>query len=141
VPPGRYRVEACVVVVGGNAAHERVAGVRVVFSEAAVAAWHPANIKDSGHVIGVDAGNVAIFDGGNYVGLNKRKKEDLYNEAIERLPMTSMTMKDAGDAVMVSSGWGDGGYPAYWGVDATGAVAVLVVDFCVLPDPDDSTTR
>lgn len=115
VPPGRYPVEASIVTVNGDLAHERVAGVRVLFSKNAVARFHPANIKDSGHVIGVDAGNVTIFDGGNYVALRQWTKEDLYNDAIDRLLVRPITMRDRGDAVMVASGWGDGGYPKVLG--------------------------
>jgi hypothetical protein len=35
---------------------------------------------------------------------------------------------------VVDSGWGDGGYPVYWGIDASGKPAVLLVDFRLLAD-------
>ncbi len=42
---------------------------------------------------------------------------------------------DAGSGlnmVAFDSGWGDGGYPSYWGYDATGEVACLLTDFGLL---------
>lgn len=41
---------------------------------------------------------------------------------------------DLNDAVMVTSGYGDGAYPCYWGIDATGSLTSLVVDFLVLAE-------
>jgi hypothetical protein len=39
---------------------------------------------------------------------------------------------------MVTSGYGDGAYPACWGVAEDGTIASLVVDFLVLAE--DKTT-
>ena len=44
------------------------------------------------------------------------------------------------DTVMVASGFGDGGYPCYWGLDADGGLAELVVDFVVLAEDITRTT-
>jgi hypothetical protein len=46
---------------------------------------------------------------------------------------------DVVDGVMVTSGYGDGAYPCYWGVAADGALAALVVDFLVLIEAKTST--
>ena len=35
---------------------------------------------------------------------------------------------------IASSGYGDGAYPVYWGVDASGNPAVLLVDMLVLSE-------
>ena len=44
------------------------------------------------------------------------------------------------DTVMVASGFGDGGYPCYGGLDADGGLAELVVDFVVLAEDITRTT-
>ncbi|MFL9839310.1 DUF4241 domain-containing protein, partial [Flavobacterium sp. ST-75] len=45
------------------------------------------------------------------------------------------------NAIMFASGWGDGYYPAYWGLDADGDAVELVVDFLLnefdAPEEDD----
>ncbi|MFT8396504.1 hypothetical protein [Propionibacterium sp.] len=41
-------------------------------------------------------------------------------------------------SVAVDSGYGDGGHPACWGVDAHGDIAQLVVDFMVLVSENDT---
>lgn len=86
-------------------AAEMTVAVRLLLSEAPAVSWHPAEFTDGAHGVGVDAGNVAILAG------------------------------EVVDAVMVSSGYGDGTYPCYWGLAADGSLTSLVVDFRVLaPD-------
>jgi hypothetical protein len=41
----------------------------------------------------------------------------------------------AGSAALFSSGWGDGHYNSYFGLDAAGAPVALVTDFEVLDWP------
>jgi hypothetical protein len=38
---------------------------------------------------------------------------------------------------MFHSGYGDGMYPAFWGIDESGEVTSLVIDFFVLLLPED----
>jgi hypothetical protein len=37
---------------------------------------------------------------------------------------------------MFQSGYGDGSYPSYWGLDKNGEVLSLVIDFLVLLVPE-----
>ena len=128
--PGAYPVDAC--IVGG-----RVAALRVRISDAPVARWHAARFGSGGHVVGVDAANVALFDVGAFVQLDAWTKERLFETYVDldRRPIaSSMTLRDAGDGVIVETGFGDGAYPCYWGVDANGDIARLFIDFLMLGD-------
>lgn len=41
------------------------------------------------------------------------------------------------NVAMFQSGWGDGVYPVYWGRNEAGEIVNLVIDFQVVPDPQD----
>jgi hypothetical protein len=41
------------------------------------------------------------------------------------------------DILVADSGYGDGSYPAYWGLDAEGRTAQLVIDFLILTTYDE----
>ncbi|MCB9677713.1 MAG: DUF4241 domain-containing protein [Alphaproteobacteria bacterium] len=130
VPPGEYPVQTG-VAFGRNAA------VRVRFSDAPVVAWHPADAASGGHVVGVDAANVAILDASAVLGVTAREKERAFDawardEAHPATRMLSLAGRD--DGVIAASGWGDGAYPGYWGLDASGAPAQLLLDFLVLAE-------
>lgn len=130
VPPGNYPAEVA-SVFGRNLA------LRVRFSDRNVAKWHPADMGDGGHVVGVDAGNVAIMDVAAIMTLNARDKErafELYAQADQRPNAQMLSLVGTNDTVVVDSGWGDGAYPVYWGVDANDAPVVLLVDFRLLPE-------
>jgi hypothetical protein len=133
VSPGNYPVEVAVAV-----AFRRNLAVRVRLSDQKVVKWHPANMgENGGHVIGVDAGNAAIMDVAAIMTLNARDKEralELYTYATERPRALMLSLISPNDTAVVDSGWGDGGYPVYWGVDTSGIPAVLIVDFMLLDD-------
>ena len=128
VPPGRYPVDVAIVAT-------RVAALRVQLSEAPVAAWHPATFTSGGHVVGVDAANVAVFDVGSFVTLEAWQKERLFEEHVAEAPRPNarlITLREKNDCVIVETGAGDGAYPCYWGVDARGNIARLFVDFLLV---------
>jgi len=133
VAPGSYPVER-VTAFGRNAA------VRVRFTDEAPVSWHPASLPGSGHVFGVDAGCACIVDYVGYSTMTRREKTAAYDRfcAVERPATLEFPLGGGADAgIAVDSGYGDGGYPAYWGVDAEGEVAQLVVDFMVLVTEGD----
>lgn len=132
VPPGEYPVDR-VTAFGRNAA------VRVLFTESEPVAWHPASIPGSGHVIGVDAGCVCIVDYPAYAAVSRRSKAAAFDGfvAAERPVALTIPLGPVDAGIAVDSGYGDGSYPVYWGVDAEGRVVQLVVDFMVLVDQDD----
>lgn len=132
VAPGAYPVER-VLGFGRNAA------VRVRFSEMPPVSWHPAADPRGGHVIGVDTGTVCIVDYVAYAAMTRREKVAAYERFTEasRPAAAEIPLGGADVGLAFDSGYGDGGYPVYWGVDAQGSVAQLVVDFMILADQDD----
>lgn len=131
VPSGSYPVDR-VTAFGRNAA------VRVRFTDTDPVAWHPASIPGSGHVVGVDAGCVCLVDYPAYATLTHRAKAAVFDQlsTFERPAAMPVPLGDS-LGIAVESGYGDGSYPAYWGIDADGRTAQLVVDFMILVESDD----
>lgn len=136
VPPGSYPVDR-VIAAGRNAA------VRVRFSETPPVQWRPADIPAGGHVFGVDAGSACIVDYVAYAAMTRREKADAFRRfiAAPRPSAITVPLRGADVGIAVESGRGDGSYPAYWGLDANGQDAQLVVDFMVMvtQDEDDAS--
>lgn len=131
VVPGAYPVDR-VTGFGRNAA------VRVRFSEEMPVSWHPASLAEGGHVIGVDTGCVCIVDYVAYSTMTRREKAAAYERftAAPRPAALEVPLGGTDVGLAFDSGFGDGGYPAYWGVDAHGNTAQIVVDFMVLVAED-----
>ncbi len=126
VNPGSYPVE--VTYCG-----DRVAGIRILFDQGAPAVqWRSAKTASGNGIYGVDAGNLAIFDVEGLFRMSRLDKEKLFNQwAINGNPSVH-SMTDRNDCVITSSGYGDGSYPAMWGLDSTENVVSLFIDFMVL---------
>lgn len=134
VPPGDYAVDVAV-------AFDRIAALRVRFSNEPVDRWLPADHNcgsSANYVVGVDAGNVAIMDLAAIMAVKSRDKERAFEAYTDnRAPRCSMlALVQPDDTVISDSGWGDGGYPVYWGVDVNRRPVVLVVDFMLVPRAD-----
>lgn len=132
VAPGAYPVDR-VTGFGRNAA------VRVRFNEETPVSWHPASLAERDHVVGVDAGCVCIVDYVAYSTMTRRDKAAEFERftAVSQPAVLEIPLGGNDVGLAVESGFGDGGYPAYWGVDAHGNTAQLVVDFMVLVAEDD----
>lgn len=126
VNPGEYPVETVTI-------HDRVAGIRVKFNDSEKSIkWHAANTPSGNGVYGVDAGNLAIFDVNNLMGLNRIEKEKIFNEWCMSGKPGLVSMSGTNDCVISTSGFGDGAYPAYWGVNQKDDVVSLYIDFMIL---------
>jgi hypothetical protein len=81
---------------------------------------------------------VTILDLANLVRCEAQRAEELYlrqTEGLEAAPGTTFSLLgDVTDSAMVTSGYGDGAYPCYWGVATDGTLVALVVDFLVLAE-------
>lgn len=132
VAPGAYPVDR-VTGFGRNAA------VRVRFSEQTPVEWHPASLPGSGHVIGVDAGCACIVDYVAYSVMSRRDKAAQFERFVTatRPVAFEVPLGETDRGLAFDSGFGDGSYPVYWGVDDHGELAQLVIDFMVLVDQDD----
>jgi len=133
IAPGQYPVEVSI-------AFKRVAALRMKISDRPVVRWHPADMSERNHVVGVDAADVFISDISALLPVTIRHKEKEFEKFANAGDLTSAIMLNlAGpdDAVVATSGYGDGAYPVYWGVDADGKPAVLLVDMLVLTELSD----
>ncbi|MFT3875834.1 MAG: DUF4241 domain-containing protein [Propioniciclava sp.] len=132
VAPGSYPVDR---VTG----FERNAAIRVRFSDEVPVSWHAASRTGGGHVFGVDAGCACVVDYVAYSEMTPRAKAAVFDQ-LTAAPLPAVFEFPLGNqnvGVAFDSGYGDGGYPAYWGLDAQSRVAQLVIDFLVLATQDD----
>jgi len=131
VPPGTYLVSVARRADGTNAA------LRLQFADLPATRWVEADRVGFDNTISVDAGNVAVLDFMTMPPCRAEWLEELYQDRIAGDQWPSGTVfsvsGDVDDAAFVTSGYGDGAYPAYWGVADDGTITDLVVDFLVDP--------
>ena len=119
----------------------RVAAVRAVLGEAEPVRWRRAVsvpawrripstlITDSG--VGVDSGTAAIVDAEAYLSMTHRQ----WTSAWASFGLRKAGLFDGGSGpvgVITSSGWGDGCYGVFWGLDGGDRPVQLVIDYGVL---------
>lgn len=128
VLPGSYLVERVT-------AFDRNASVRVRFADEPAQSWRPAQCEAGGRdTVGVDHGCICIADFPAYASMTPREKAavyDSYNE-LPRPSADQFTMAGGNVGIACDSGFGDGSFAVYWGLDADENVVELVVDFSVL---------
>jgi hypothetical protein len=137
--PGEYPVDVAFARNGGGRGVNIAVRLRIG-PERPTVGWHPATDIEGGEGgIGVDAGNVAIFDLGAVIHSSTHAHEQLTmslfssvgGDADVMAEMLSLAAEN--DGVAVESGPGDGEYPCLWGVDAQGELATLQIDFVRVP--------
>ena len=132
VPAGTYPVSVARRADGTNLA------LRLQLSDLPASRWVEARRVGFDNVIDVDAGNVALLDFETMPTCRNEWVEELYQDRIAGDASPSGTVfsvsGDGDDAAFVTSGYGDGAYPAYWGVASDGTITDLVVDFLVDPE-------
>nr|WP_202819688.1 DUF4241 domain-containing protein [Thaumasiovibrio occultus] len=132
VKPGEYRVEAVTF-------HDWVAGIRVRLNDTDTAVrWFAASTPNGDGAYGVDAGNLAIVDVENLLTLTNAKKESLFSRWCQDYQPQLLSMTMTNDAVITSTGTGDGTYPAFWGVNEAGEVVSLYIDFMILTEEGEN---
>ncbi len=136
-PPGPVDVELSVVRLAPD--HLRVAGARLRFSEAAVVQWVVATFVGAEDAedpaYGVDAGTGCFVCATSAPQWDTEASSEVLLAAFDE-DMLGCRHPDAPDHIATfSSGFGDGIYMTWWGLDTTGAPAQLVTDFEVLARP------
>lgn len=141
-PTGVFPVEVALAESHGH--DTRVACARVRFAARPAVRWEPAlfvgQTADSGDgsTYGVDTGMGCFFDQAACAKVDESTMQ-AWGEALDRRRVDTWTwhVDEVGPAnvVMFSSGWGDGLYTSYWGLDAHDEVVELVTDFDVLCEP------
>ncbi|HUJ60650.1 MAG TPA: DUF4241 domain-containing protein, partial [Kofleriaceae bacterium] len=137
VPPGKYRVELLELD-----RDQRFALARVVLAPGTPVRWELAvrpgedvRALKPGQIYGygVDAGTGCFVDGASVDKVRGEAVSNALLAAVSARPDGIARWPAAGDAVAIAfaSGYGDGVYPSWWGLDATGRPVELVTDFHV----------
>ncbi len=150
VTPGRYPV--ILTTADSQPGSRRVAFARVQFRPGVPAAWEMATLPGqelsklaSDEVFGypVDSGTGAFMD--MDVARAFERDPDTFGDGLQREFDASLQRhelwaslvvdpRSGGNVVIFASGFGDGVYASYWGLDQNGQVLSLVTDFGVLDD-------
>lgn len=134
VAPGEYEVEVAIL-------ENTIAAVRVLIDPSGQEPFfyrRAVTVDGDSSTIGVDAGNVCLCDARAFMSGTKRGHERDYNAWVnstmrrtKRDDISSLKLNGSANpnAVVVGSGHGDGGYPAFWMFDTRGKPVALIVDF------------
>ncbi|BBL77010.1 DUF4241 domain-containing protein [Methylomagnum ishizawai] len=151
VPPGNYPVQLAIARLPDG--DERVAFARLVFQAdghierwemAVVAGQEVAMLQEEGYFgYGVDAGTGCFMDveAGRHLSSSMDIDPDYFEELLDMMDATYkhtrswlvFTPSSASpcNIACFSSGWGDGLYPSFFGLDRDGQAVALVTDFLV----------
>lgn len=130
---------------------ERVALAKISFAEKPISKWELALIKGQdpaslkkGHFFGygVDSGTGSFMDAAawkEYETRMKTENEKFSDFLIAEMEKTYSHTRSwlvmnfpSGTAALFSTGYGDGGYPTYWGYDSEGKLVAAITDFNVV---------
>jgi len=144
-PTGVFPVELAIARYENDDLRVACARVRFGGADGRAAKWEaalfegqepPDDDKIPGY--GVDSGTGCFFDEQARTRVEEATTEE-WLAVTERNMVSTWTwhVADVGNAnlIMFSSGWGDGFYGSYWGLDANDRVVELVTDFDVLTGP------
>jgi hypothetical protein len=126
IAPGQYPVE---VAIG----FKSVAAVRVVVSKEPVVTWHAAKlVSNPGAGLLFENTLMTITDATSVLTANGRHVEQIVEELSEPTAIANVqmsTLVNANDAVTWTTWFGDAGHRVFWGADASGKPAVMLVNF------------
>jgi hypothetical protein len=145
-PAGRWRADVARanLATDGGVVPGEVAAMRLRFSDAGTVRWEAALTNDAGEPLGfgVDGGRISVLDRSV---LDRAVCESIAEAAgaDDRTPASIVRVpaRETAELFISDSGMGDGAYPAWWGIDASGAVTELIVDFGILLRSTASTVR
>jgi hypothetical protein len=145
VKPGSYPLTVAVALLGND---QRIAFAQLRFSDHRIAKWEMAVTPgqdlsklnaDETYGYPVDSGTGSFADPGAQEVLGGPDASKLTDEAMEEMKKVYEPTRDwvvidtpKGSAALFSSGWGDGGYASYFGLDDQGEPVALVTDFQVI---------
>lgn len=158
VLPGRYPVWLALARKASDAPWaERVACTVLQLSDGPAVAWEMAlrpgeRLVDlpSGHCYGhgMDSGNTCFVDAEAVAALDLAMRRVLYADGVvsayehagwrTRFVNIPLPGQAPANLIACSSGYGDGFYSSWWGMDETGAPCALATDFFVLVEELDS---
>jgi nucleoid DNA-binding protein len=142
VAPGEYPVAVVVAELGGD---RRVALALMRFSESKIEKWEPALTNDQANSnsgeqkavgYGVDSAKGCFCEPSMIAAIRADEDADFrfYDRVVDEMTGENWLHIDspAGSMAVFHSGYGDGRYPSYFGLDAKGKPVALVTDFKVV---------
>lgn len=158
VPPGRYPVWLALARTASDPPWaERVACMVLQLSDGPAVQWelalrpgeHLADLLPGHfHGHGVDSGNACFVDAAATAALDPALRRALYTDGVvgaheragwrTRFVHVPLPGPAPANLIACSSGYGDGCYPSWWGIDETGAPVALATDFFVLVEEFNS---
>jgi hypothetical protein len=143
IPPGRYPVTLCIASFHNS--DQRVALAALHISETLPVRWEiatrPGEERTTSHGYCVDSAIGCFMDAEavGWVAETTEGNPELFEERMSYVPTwgwvnMASDSSDAANVVAFSSGWGDGGYPSFFGYDATDQPVCLITDFGVLEE-------
>lgn len=154
VRPGRYPVVlTCLGDGPDRSPHDRIAAAAILLRDELPTTWehalpdgetlddlHPGQV----HGYGVDGGTGCFVDA--EVALEFEAGKRNFQRMLAAFRKSDFqplihTFRDEPAIAVFQSGWGDGFYASYWGLDARGEPVCLVTDFGVLTVPITATLR
>lgn len=145
VPSGRFPLQVLAVTAPDGGPAVTIAFAVVQFARGDVARWEivAAEGQDverlalgSQFVVPVDGGVVCYADAHLYDEM--KGQQSAIARAAARIPSAAGVggwRHSGGELVLISAGAGDGSYPSFFGLNARGAILVLVTDFLVVGRP------
>lgn len=154
VPPGRYPVILSLASIAGD---QRVAYAKLHVGDKPASRWEMAYWPDEelsslkeGEVFyySVDSGTGCFMDQeAAALHVQKLDSDDEYEGYLtDEMEVNYVNTWDWADInlnavtganiIIFTSGWGDGGYPSYFGYDENGMVVALVTDFRLFEDKE-----
>ncbi len=131
VPAGEYPVDVAIATPDGataatpaSSSDTWVAGMRVVFAEGTPVRWERAD--------GKGYRGVGCFMDASTGTLIKRESPEIIDQLDDSWADHRPVAGRPENCVMAMSGWGDGQYDSYWGLDALDRPLQLVTDFALV---------
>lgn len=155
VPPGDYPVIVYVLHIQTD---QRVAFAEVRFSNEPPVKFVPALVagedisklgKDSFYGYGVDTGTGGFMDAQTCRQIEQQGGEEddillsMLEDALDKTYVHTYSVANVclpgtkDNVVAFSSGYGDGAYPSFWGMDSHGVPCCLITDFCIVGEEEE----
>jgi hypothetical protein len=160
VAPGNYPVVLSIATwMEPDTNDQRVACAKLVLKNTPAINWEMARRPGQeqplpqGHIYGyiVDSGLGCFVDAAVVDKIAPEVRQVFCDELLDKMLQADADGQDwlnvplnsdpATNAIMYWSGYGDGVYPSFWGIDQTGEICCLVTDFRVLVDSISKTAR
>lgn len=141
IPPGCYPVILCVAHFHNG--DQRVALAALHISDNVPTRWEiatrPGEERATSHGYCVDSATGCFMDADAVAWAAERTEGDpmFFEDLMTHVPTwgwvnVAPNHSNAANVVAFSSGWGDGGYPSFFGYDATDQPVCVITDFGVL---------